>query len=365
MKVSTADSTEALLITACLATDDNLESAFRDFEKFGSLDDLNEGTLRLVPYLYRRLEKRKIPSVRLGILKGIYSRYWYLHHMFRSTNLELCQRILEGIPFLVLKGRAFQHLLYGEDAPTRPTDDTDILVHPKNRREVFQRFLTEGFETKFPRLHDEVLMLGPSMGLEKDGTSIDVHWGFYPPVDHEGLVDEMFKSSIPLLPGNGGTRTLCISHHFLHTLVHGWGRNEVSPIRWVLDASLLARNPDIDWDYMTSEARASGWSAIASRQLQFLSSKYEVKPPEHVVPLLSRAPRSPLQMVTLVHTKMRKSVLKKVISLVAIRPHYFAAHAKTDGDTKGQFWARALLVSLKGIVFRTSRWFSKRRKISP
>lgn len=364
MKVANQDSTEALLIAACLAADDNLESSFRDFEKYGSLDHLNEGTLRLVPYLYRRLEKKKIPAIRLGILKGIYSRYWYLHHMFRSTDLELCERILKGIPFLVLKGRAFQHLLYGEDAPTRPTEDTDILVHPKDRREVFQRFLAEGFETKFPRLHEEVLMLGPSMGLEKDGTSIDVHWGFYPPVDDEGLIDEMFRSSIPLLPGKKGIHTLCISHHFLHTLVHGWGKNEISPIRWVLDASLLARNPHINWDYLTSQASGSGWGAIASQQLQLLSSKYEVTFPDYVVPLLSRVPRSPLQRVALAHTKLRKSVLKKAISLFILRPHYFALHAKADGDTRGYFWARAFLVSVRGIIFRATRRFREPKRIS-
>lgn len=344
--------TEDLLIRACIAEPSAFEGAFREFEARGSLDDLNEGTIRLIPFLFRRLERERISAANFGILKGVYTRYWYLHHMHRSRGLGLTSEILSEIPFLVLKGQAFQSLLYGMDAPTRPGDDTDILIPTAQRHTAFKRFQAAGFHPRFPRTLTERLDLNPSTPLTRKGTDIDLHWQVYPPSGGVDVVDLFFGRSIVIPGPMGGLRTLCLEHHLAHTLIHGWGKNEVSPIRWVLDAAHLVRHPSLDWNDLVHDIVALGWQSVALRQLQRLHDEYQLPVPSGVLTELKESPTGRTQRAYLHHATMKKGLLKIVVSVFLIRPFYLR-HAKASTSLPAVLVTlESLAISLSGLTYR-------------
>jgi hypothetical protein len=347
--------TESLLIRACVADDDNFEEVFRSFERDGSLDDLNEGTLRLIPFLYRRLERMQVDASNLGILKGIYARYWYLHHMFRSHGLGLSAEFLGDIPFLVMKGQAFQQILYGADSPTRPGDDTDILVPTERASDALGRLTNGGFLPKFARTRSERLRVNPSTGLGRDGVDIDLHWQIYPPAsgaDGVDVVNLFFERSISFSSQGRSFRTLSIDHHLAHTLVHGWGKNDVSPIRWVLDAAHLIRHRDLNWDQFSSDVTSLGWHSVVASQLQELLEEFNLPVPTDVIRNLAGIPTNSRQKLLLHHPLMQKGPRKMLHSLVWVRPLYFRATTLGNKPHLVVALAGALAISIVGLVYR-------------
>ncbi len=122
-------SEQSLLVQACLSNCEDLEPLFRRWETEYDFDAMDFGCMRLLPYLYRRLEACGIAAADHGRIRGIYARYWYLHNTQAIPSLtELAHLRDKGLRFLVLKGTSLQFLIYGQDPPTRPADDVDILI---------------------------------------------------------------------------------------------------------------------------------------------------------------------------------------------------------------------------------------------
>ena len=289
--ISAAES-EKLIVRACVTADENFSSAVRDFDDYVSLDGLNQGAYRLLPYLYRRMEALQVESRYRSLLKGIYKREWYLHHVEGPKWLSHAGAILEDIPFLVLKGVALRELIYGGDGAIRPVHDLDIFVHPFQRVRAFSMFLTAGYRLEQPRAqarslsHGEggrknYLSLSPSIGLMKGASRVDLHWALYPTLGTSLLHEELFgqAKTVEGRDHRESFRTLSITHHYLHTLAHGVGTSSVSPVRWIVDSHLLERHPLFDSGEVIEIAIRIGWMSMLSSQLRWRERFTQVELP--------------------------------------------------------------------------------------
>jgi len=150
----------------------------------------------------------------------------------------------------------------------------------------------------------------------------------------------------------GELRTLCLEHHLAHTLVHGWGKNEVSPIRWVLDAAHLVRHPSLDWNDFVHDIVVLGWQSVALHQLQRLQDEYQLPVPSGVLTELKESPTGRTQRAYLHHATMKKGLLKIVVSVFLMRPFYLA-HAKASTSLPAVLVAlESLAISLSGLIYR-------------
>jgi hypothetical protein len=359
---STPEITESLLIKACISESDQLEAAFREFEKFGSLDDLNEGTLRLIPYLYRRLEKEGITSQQIGILKGIYTRYWYLHQMFRAKSLNICRDVLKEIPFLVLKGQAFHSLLYGNDPPTRPGEDTDVLVRIEDRGEALRRFIASGFQKKVPRLTRELLTMHPSVSLVRSGVEIDLHWDISPPTAGVDTSKVFFRDAVELASTSSLFLTASANHHLAHTLVHGWGRNEVSPIRWVLDAARLVNHPDVDWASFAENVNELGWGDVVQMQAHRLRNEHGLAIPPEVIKKIQLLGTGKHEHALTRHRTLNNGLGKKMSSLIFMRPAFLRSIREAEGRGTGYSLVTVVATSVGGEFYRGFNFLGSQAK---
>lgn len=305
--------TEQLLLDACLAESHQFGRALHAFDQNADLDDLNSGTLRLVPYLYRKIERHQAVSTRQGILKGIYTRYWYLHTMSLRPALETVCGLLPG-RFLLLKGMALQHLIYDGDPATRPSDDIDILVRTDDRQNCLSLLEEHGFTSDSSISTKAALQIKPSVSLVRGAERIDLHWVLYPTSIRGGIVDELFQNAIPLNVGGHEVMTLSPTHHLIHNLMHGFAPNEVSAIRWILDCALLSKNPDVDWSHFVNSSRAWGWHKSVLAQALTLRDAYAVALPNWVLSSLSDANESTRSKMLRFHRKQGPGVRRKFTS---------------------------------------------------
>lgn len=287
---------EDLVAVACLASPEETQSALRQWETAVPIDDIDGGSQRLIPYLYRKLERLGITARNHGILKGIYTRYWYLFNTVGMPTLTSVTSILEPGDYLVLKGLALQTLVYGSDPPTRPCDDMDILVRKTSRTAIYEKFVANGFATSGNKTPDVFLNNKTVVLLERRTEAVDLHWGLVAGSLDSTFEDRLFTRRVPLTISGFPVFTLSPTDHLLHTLMHGAARNSVSPIRWVIDAALLIRTTKIDWSLFVDEVIANGWGRPVARQLEVLHDAYDVELPAQVWDAVSRL-RSPLSMV--------------------------------------------------------------------
>ncbi len=311
---------EDLVVTACLARPEETEAALRVWESAVPMDDIDGGSQRLVPYLYRKLERLKITARNHGILKGIYTRYWYLFNVMGMPTLTSITVILEPEQYLVLKGLALQALVYGADPPTRPCDDVDILVRQSDRESIYHRLVANGFKADGNKTPDVFLNNKIGINMQRGTEAVDLQWGLYMATRDPAFEDRLFARKIPLTISGFPLFTLSPTDHLLHTLLHGAARNSVSPIRWVLDAKLLIDGTAIDWKLFVDEVKTMGWARPITRQLRLLVEKYHVDVPGYVVAAVG-VMRSPFEIAVLDFAKNTESVaLNRVLVLTTQQP---------------------------------------------
>ena len=358
MNIGESKAIESLLIRACIAPEGEFEARFRAFDSQTSLDGLNDGAMRLIPYLYRRLEGSRIQSSHMPIYKGVYTKYWYLHHMYRARATEVCENILADIPFLLLKGHALQHTVYSGEAALRPCDDIDVLVPTALRKQALARFLSRGFRIQDPRLIREILWVHPSVSLALDSVEVDLHWDVRPVFANVETSAILFRDSVSIQTPTGPFLTPSVNHNLAHTLVHGWTDNDVSPIRWVLDSHLLMQDPEFDWVGLATAARELQWIEPVYQQLQTLRSEYGLHVPKDALNGL-RTLQSRAELRVLRQHRRPKGTWAQVAGVVTIRrTEQYRSIRKSEKKYDGFSLPISLFLTIYGELYRAGKKLS-------
>ncbi len=279
-----------LLVKACLAEAKDFPDRFAQFDTEENFEALEGGEIRLIPYLYRRLEREGITtSPRFGRYRGVYAKFWYSDVM-ASQDRQPLDALLSDIPYLVLKGSALRSLIYAPDFVSRPIDDVDVLVHPTDRFRAYRRLVAAGFRPNHPYPAQRVLDLKLSLGTVRDGQSVDLHWGLYPTRLANTLFSELLSRRLVHEIDGREQSTLSLEDHFLHSLLHGSVPNEVSPVRWVLDAALLMKHPRFSWADTITIAHRWGWGVEAAKGLVTLRDFFGVDIPDRYLLAMREGP---------------------------------------------------------------------------
>lgn len=276
------------LLRTCLASDDAVEVRLREWEALVELDDIDGGSARLIPYLYRRISRAGVAARDHGRIKGIYARYWYLHHRDTAPALELLGELRDaGAEFLLLKGAALRALAYGDDAPTRPADDVDILVAADAVTAVVAVLEERGLAPVSEYSVEYSLRARKSLGMSGPDGSVDVNWRLHEFRADPRLEERVRASAIEIDVRGQTFDTMAPTYHLLHALVHGSAWNPVPGIRWILDAGLLATLPEgpgrVEWGLFVAEVGACGWRDPVLGQLLFLRDVLDVPVPPDVI----------------------------------------------------------------------------------
>lgn len=256
------------LLLACTATTGEFEKALRKWEDLQDISEIDFATMRLIPYLYKKALSLNVDMANEGICRGLYLRAWYLLKTVGSPSLVWVRDNELFDSAVVLKGAAFQSTIYAVDPPTRPADDLDLLIPSELVDRTFDALQLAGMSMDHGLSRETIRNLRNGTNFFGANMAIDIHWNLLPVSLDASFTSRILDRSIRL---KGGLRTLCSTDHLLHTLVHGFGRNEIAPIRWVLDAALLIRSGDIDWALFWQEVSLTGWYRVVKKQLRLLS----------------------------------------------------------------------------------------------
>ena len=166
---------ELLLRAALLQGEPALES-WNEWRRKVNLDVIDYGSHRMVPQLYRNMQRHGVKDPLMERLKGVYRYYLYKNEilMHRIGALLSAFEAAE-IQTIVLKGAALIPLYYRETG-LRPMLDADVLVHAhqaEQAMEVLSKLQWKPFRFGHPQRRIPIVHSTP---FEDDGgRQVDLH----------------------------------------------------------------------------------------------------------------------------------------------------------------------------------------------
>jgi hypothetical protein len=283
---------QELLLRAALARGDAAISAWRRWRRDHDPveTELDHGSFRLLPLVYRNLAALGYDEAHMPRLKGIH-RYWWCsnQNLFHRSAPVVEALEARGIPTLILKGAAIA-TLHAADAGVRPMADVDVLVPYARVHDAVALLMTSGWRAPEGVLADEIRYRHSTPMVDGEGRGFDLHWHALKEGLHPRSDDGFWSRAVPLELANVRSRGLAPQDALLHTVVHGLRWNEEPSVRWIADAmAILGTDGDgINWDVLLDEARRRDVRLRVFRGLDYLRITMDAPIPDHVLARLSR-----------------------------------------------------------------------------
>ena len=281
-----------LLRAALLEGPEAVEAWERSKHVAEDVKRLDKATYRLLPQLYRNLERLGVEDPLMGTLKGVYRHSWYCNQrLFHEAGDSLRALADGGVETMVIKGAALS-TLYFRDPGSRPMEDLDLVVRRDHVHDALRLLKEAGWRDEHTSPIELRLRVEHGTELEDArGRQVDFHWSpLWENVPEGGFWDR----SVPFEFGGVEARALCPTDELFCAIVHGLGWFP-APVGWISDSVTIARfageGEGIDWEGMAERAVAWSLTARLDAGLSLLAKDFDVPVPDAVLERLREAPR--------------------------------------------------------------------------
>jgi hypothetical protein len=282
---------QSLVLHAALDERPDALAAWRRWREAIDFDDVDHGSTRLLPLVYRNLGPDSFDAEVAGRLKGLYRRSWSHNQLlFKRAAAALVVLADAGIETLITKGASLAILSYA-DVGVRPMDDVDVLVPVERTREAIAALTAAGWSPghedplAWTQVHHSLGFSGPQ------GGEVDLHWfALWQPARDE----QLWQASVPMELGGLATRAPCAADQLLLSCVHGTPWSPLPPFRWVADAATVIRSSGeaLEWDRFVAEAARRRLTVACAAALSYLREEFGLAVPEAALVRLRKAPTS-------------------------------------------------------------------------
>jgi len=281
---------QELLLRAALMQGEPALESWNEWRRSVNIDVIDYGSHRLVPQLYRNMQRHGIKDPLMDRMKGVYRYYLYKNEILMHRIGSLLAAFEEaGIKTMVLKGAALIPLYYKESG-LRPMLDADVLVPTPQAEQamaVLAKLQWKPFRFGQPQMRIPIVHSTPFE--DGGGRQMDLHWHLFWECFNASVDDDYWEQAIPIQIRGVQTLALSPTDQLLHTCWHGARWNEVPPIRWVADAmSILGASAgDIQWESLAKKAQRHRIVLPVKDSLEYLKNKFGAPVPETVLKSLS------------------------------------------------------------------------------
>ncbi|MDH7445527.1 nucleotidyltransferase domain-containing protein [Aquimarina sp. 2201CG14-23] len=313
---------QTLLLKAALSKDKSAIEAWEQWCSKVDFENTDNGSYRLYPLVYRNLTDMGVKSdTTLERCKGVYRYYWaYSHQLFQKSEVIIKELMDADIPVLILKGTPLA-LNYYNNLATRPLNDIDIMVSHTHKTKTIEILERNGFHAVFPILKETFSWEHAKGFKNKDGFEIDLHLSLIA----ENLNKEYQKTywdQAELFEFQGlKVLTTCATDHLFHTIIHGVRHNDLSPIRWIVDAKMILDKGTIDWERFITLAKENKLSVALVTSLVYLKRHFITTIPKEVIDKLQQIPHSRIEEIEFIS---KNKALQGIIHRIQTQWFYYS-----------------------------------------
>lgn len=319
---------QELLLKACLLEGREALDAFEAWRHSTKLAALDQGSNRMLPLLYRRLQEQGVDHPDGEKLRAFYVRALLQNKVvFQRVGEVLALLRRAGIEHMLLKGAALVGRGY-YDAGSRPMGDFDILVREESLPAAAQ--ILEGQEWRAEHRDFELgLPYGHAINFRQpNGSIFDLHRHVLPNENEWQMDADFWEHAVEITFEETRTKVLGPTDQLLHICVHGARWNPVPSFRWVADALMLLRRDGskINWKRIVDFAENHPLSPALIDTLGYLDERFGADIPERVIGELLAIP---VPEYILVQYQTRASGDRAVDNVATLWRRYVQEHGKT------------------------------------
>lgn len=290
---------QELLLRASLMDGADAAGAWNEWK--GTFDvetELDAGSRRLLPLLYKNLKRLGVKDELMGRLKGIYHKAWYRNQKLFFLAGKVLDRLNdEGIRTIVHKGIPLS-ILYYRNYAVRPMDDFDVLVPASQALLTIDVLKLDGWNPA-----DDVpphLLMKYRHSLQfgnGSGRAMDLHWKLMFEATRVESLSDFWNKSVPVTVHGVPSSTLDPTDMLFHTIVHGVKWNPLPAIRWIADSVTIMRSSgtQIDWRRIISYAKKYALCLQLREGLGYLRENFQAAVPAEVMDEINGLPVSGLE----------------------------------------------------------------------
>lgn len=284
-------SEQLLVLHAALDSGPQALAAWQRWRGRVDFDDVDHGSARLLPLVYRNLGADSLDAEVSGRLKGLYRRSWSHNQLTFKRAAEAISALHgAGIETLVIKGASLALLSYG-DVGARPMDDVDVLVPIERAAEAIGVLSGSGWSAghadplAWTQVHHSLDFAAPDSG------HVDLHWfALWQPASDEKL----WQAAVAMELAGVTTRAPCPADQLLLACVHGTPWSPLPPFRWIADAITVIRSAgeELEWERLVEEASRRRLTIATAAALAYLREEFGAAVPESALASLRAVPAS-------------------------------------------------------------------------
>lgn len=264
---------QELLLRAALLKGSGAIEAWKEWRSGVDVEELDHGSYRLLPLLYRNLRVLGVKDLSMAKYKGVYRQTWYKNQvLFHAIAFLLRSFHTAGIRTMVLKGAALTMRHY-RDYGLRPMNDFDILIHPDQVLSSVNLLQGLGWTPIDFTPTEEYISASYSHGFkDKHGQECDLHWHLLSQCREVDSDRDFWEGAVETKFHDVPTHVLNANDQLLHICIHGARWNYTPPFRWVADAAIILDTSlsEIDWNRLIAQARKRRLVLPLRETLQYL-----------------------------------------------------------------------------------------------
>jgi hypothetical protein len=278
---------QELLLRASILAGDEALKAYQEWAARVSVEDLDYGSQRMLPLLYRNLQRLGVDAPLLDKLKGTYRLTFYQNKLAYRRMVAVLQAFAQaGIDTLVLKGVALVALYY-KDSGVRPMSDLDLLVPPEQALTAVDLLQRQGWKPlSGPPITSTFISVHNSWAFRHaDGTESDLHWYIFDQCCYPQADADLWRAAVSAQVDGFPIRALGPTDQLLHTCVHGAEWNPFPPLRWIADALIILNRAgnEVAWERLVEQAKKRRLVLATRDTLAFLREKFDAPVPGKIL----------------------------------------------------------------------------------
>jgi hypothetical protein len=280
------DDRQFLLLKALYPDRSGSPEYYRLWREAACFDDLDGGSFRLVPMLWKRLAQHAERDELFDRIKGIY-RYTLYKNSLTLSRFRTVARALHdaGVRLMLLKGAALL-LRYHVDLGARPMNDVDVLLEKGDVERAMRVLRDLGWKCAEDIGVGRALSVYNSIPLTGgQGFEIDLHWRIMTEFGGKVSMRELWDASQDVDFQGTPVRVLSPEDQIMHTCAHGVKWNTLPPIRWIPDLMTIieADRALIDWDRLLLRTRERNLTAAVRACLRFVHANFAADVPSFML----------------------------------------------------------------------------------
>jgi hypothetical protein len=292
------------LLRATLRTDAEALSAWRRIRPLLNVAEMDGATQTLLPHLRLNLQSLGVEDPLLELFKGVHRHTWARNQLMLAEVMPVVAALENaGIPTLLLKGAA---LVADErhNAGIRQMTDIDVLVPTSELAAACAVLVDHGMRPAGGEPLWYITDFAPAFKhacnfRSPAGGQLDLHWHVLKSSRHPLADADFWAGAQPTTLRGVRTRVLCPADEMLIVILHGLRWSPSPSYRWVLDATLSARelSGPGEFDRLAHQARRHRVAVSARAGLRYLQRVAGIEVPAAALRRLGGA--APLQRLEL------------------------------------------------------------------